>query len=542
MKNENKILVSYQNKRNQKFISSLLMDVEERIIEENGSFSVDIVKNKELSRETIDKNNYSVILREIDDNKKIDFELLEDMNCQQFFTPVIGIGEITDRNIIRKLYKAGLEEFLEIENLTQEELVNTILKAIQKRKFIENYVRENIDKSDWHHPFEGRTQKVLSEFFGILEEELISLYDAVKTSLDSIILINSVEKIKEVNQATFDLLEIESTDEIIGKEITDFLTSADAARFQNNIEELRKDIQVKPEEYTIISDCDSKIPIEMSLSSVKDLEGNILGFVAICRDITDRKKAEYQREEHIYFLQQLINSIPNPVFYKDNEGLYLGCNKAFEEYLGLTREDIIGKTVYDISPDHLAKKYYKMDKELLDNGGVQHYEFNVKSADGTYKNVVFNKATFYNINGEIAGLVGIINDITEFKQMEKKLRQKEALSDFLLETAGHPIFINEKKEGHYFILDINDAAQQILGYPKEEIINKKFSDLISDEDKELFTTYENEIEQKKVSTFDVKFIDKKNKTISVKIIAHHLKYKESDIIIIIENLREKMKD
>ena len=82
-----------------------------------------------------------------------------------------------------------------------------------------------------------------------------------------------------------------------------------------------------------------------------------------------------------------------PVFYKDKEGLYQGCNKAFEEFIGLPKEKLIGKTVYDIASKELAEEYDRKDRELLDHPGIQVYEYSVKHADGTIRDVVFTKAT-----------------------------------------------------------------------------------------------------------------------------------------------------
>ena len=161
--------------------------------------------------------------------------------------------------------------------------------------------------------------------------------------------------------------------------------------------------------------------------------------VGVIRDITERKAAEIAFQENMRFLQRLIDTIPNPIFYKDAGGFYQGCNLAFQRYLGLEREEIIGKTVYDISPRELAERYEQMDEALFQSPGIQIYESSVLNADGTRHDVIFNKATYTDSMGKVAGLVGVIIDITERKQMERELlRAKEGAetatktkSDFL---------------------------------------------------------------------------------------------------------------
>ncbi len=85
-------------------------------------------------------------------------------------------------------------------------------------------------------------------------------------------------------------------------------------------------------------------------SPIYDTEGNLVGAIESIRDITKRKTAEIALHENLRFLQHLINAIPSPIFYKDIDGIYRGCNSAFEKYLGKRQDEIIGKSVHDVSP------------------------------------------------------------------------------------------------------------------------------------------------------------------------------------------------
>ena len=135
-------------------------------------------------------------------------------------------------------------------------------------------------------------------------------------------------------------------------------------------------------------------------------------------DISAGIRAEQQIKEQLNFLQQLLEVMPNPVFYKDTLGRYTGCNNAFERYIGIQREQLLGKSVFDISPAELATRYHAADQALFDQPGTQIYEANVQSADKGRRDVVFYKATFNNTDGTLGGLVGVILDITERKQAE----------------------------------------------------------------------------------------------------------------------------
>ncbi|GGY25291.1 hypothetical protein GCM10011289_31080 [Paludibacterium paludis] len=134
-------------------------------------------------------------------------------------------------------------------------------------------------------------------------------------------------------------------------------------------------------------------------------------------DNSERHAAEQAVKEQLSFTSQLIEAIPNPLFYKDEAGRYLGCNKAFERFIGAPRETLLGKSVYDISPPDLAERYFSADQALFDKGGTQTYEASVEDAGGKRMDVMFYKATFRKA-GKLGGLVGVIADITERKRSE----------------------------------------------------------------------------------------------------------------------------
>ena len=135
-------------------------------------------------------------------------------------------------------------------------------------------------------------------------------------------------------------------------------------------------------------------------------------------DITARRAAERTATEQLNFTAQLIEAIPSPLFFKDEQGRYVGCNKAFEAFLGSPRDAIIGRTVFELSPPDLAQRYHAADQALLDNPGVQTYEASVESAGGQRRDVIYNKATYLKADGQLGGLVGVITDITQRKQTE----------------------------------------------------------------------------------------------------------------------------
>lgn len=146
-------------------------------------------------------------------------------------------------------------------------------------------------------------------------------------------------------------------------------------------------------------------------------------------------------------LQTLMDAMPAPIFYKDAALIYRGCNIAFERFIGLDRDEIIGQSVYGVSPKDLADVYHKADSDLLAAGGEQIYEAKVRYADGSLHTVEFRKAVFYDPRtGRPDGMIGIMLDITQRRvaenaMLEARVQAEEAnrAKSFFLANISHEL-------------------------------------------------------------------------------------------------------
>ena len=186
--------------------------------------------------------------------------------------------------------------------------------------------------------------------------------------------------------------------------------------------------------------------------------------------VTQRKRAEEEIENQWLFIHSLLNSASAPIFYKGADGIYLGCNEAFERFLGVPRDQIVGHTAEDIAPKRLADVYHDKDVEMIASGGVQIYESKVMTHDGA-RNVVFHKATFFDKDGQAAGLVGIITDITEQKQTEEALRDVKERYDQLAEQ-NRTVTWEVDADGLFTY--VSEVIELVLGYRPEDIVGKKY--------------------------------------------------------------------
>lgn len=120
-------------------------------------------------------------------------------------------------------------------------------------------------------------------------------------------------------------------------------------------------------------------------------------------------------------VQSVLDALPVPVFFKNRQGAYQGCNKAFTEIMGKRSDELLGMTVFDLSPHDLAQVYFDADEALMASGGEQRYEAQIQTPSGERRDVMFYKAVLRDAQGQVTGLVGTLLDITERKALETRL-------------------------------------------------------------------------------------------------------------------------
>jgi diguanylate cyclase (GGDEF)-like protein/PAS domain S-box-containing protein len=181
----------------------------------------------------------------------------------------------------------------------------------------------------------------------------------------------------------------------------------------------------------------------------------------------DLRKSEAGLAAAQRMTQQLIEALPNPIFFKDTDGRYLGVNKAWEKFFGVSRQAFIGKTVHDLYPNNpeVAQRLHAMDQELWTRPGTQTYETSITTPDAQRHDAIYYKATFTHADGSVAGLIGTIVDITERKQAEAVRAQLAAI----VENANDAIF-SRSLDGT--IQSWNAGAEKMLGYTAAEAIGK----------------------------------------------------------------------
>jgi two-component system, cell cycle sensor histidine kinase and response regulator CckA len=177
---------------------------------------------------------------------------------------------------------------------------------------------------------------------------------------------------------------------------------------------------------------------------------------------SQRKQFYEQLKRQSLFQQALIEAIPDPVFYKDAELRYLGCNTAYEEELSINRKNLIGKKACDLFSKELAETYDQWDQRLLTSSRSQIYESRIEIDGNGQRDVLFHKGVFKNPDGTIGGLIGVVQDITERKQAEDSLKESRMRLSMAMEAAQMGTWDWDLISGK---LIWSETHQALWGYP-----------------------------------------------------------------------------
>ncbi len=208
----------------------------------------------------------------------------------------------------------------------------------------------------------------------------------------------------------------------------------------------------------------SKVPL-------RDRTGVVSGILGTYDDITDLRKAQDELFESQQKLRLVLDTIPQRVFWKDRNFAFAGANATFVRYVNLSDESaLIGKTDYDMNTSPTADKYRADDRQVVDSGEpMLAYEERNTRPDGSEGWIRTSKVPLRDRAGNVVGLLGTFEDITDSKMAEETLRQNERLLDSIIENIPDMVFVKDAHDLHAVV--VNRAEAALLGYTKEELLH-----------------------------------------------------------------------
>lgn len=180
-------------------------------------------------------------------------------------------------------------------------------------------------------------------------------------------------------------------------------------------------------------------------------------------------------QDDLYFSQAVLDALPYPVLVKDTEGRYLRCNREFELWTGATRDNVVGRTLFEIAPPEFRDECVKADREVLAEKSTRSFEGKYRAADGSERQILVQKAPLFHQNGTI-GIVTTFLDISTLKETEQTLRANGVFWKNILDEMKDAVAIINGRTLH--IQGANKAFLSLFGITADSAVGKKCHDVV----------------------------------------------------------------
>jgi PAS domain S-box-containing protein len=244
---------------------------------------------------------------------------------------------------------------------------------------------------------------------------------------DEVVFIDSTGKVLDVNERARDVSGY-SRDEVIGRNVAELpIFSPDTLARVAELIAKASETQgvVEPlSDIPVIHKDGHKMYVQVSSCPIRAAQGELVGFCAIIRDITERKNAEEALRESEERFKMLFDNAPDAYCIRTPEGTFVDINKAAEQLAGISRKDIIGQTVKDLGvlSGEQSERAIDLQVNLGEQRFNQPYEFVLNRVDGTQ--ITIEQRTFpVSIRGQTT-LFTIAQDITQRKHAEAEMERR----------------------------------------------------------------------------------------------------------------------
>lgn len=304
---------------------------------------------------------------------------------------------------------------------------------------------------------------------------------------DLIVLMDTKLRVVDVNQAACKAFGVEEED-LIGLDTYKIIPQAQSEQLEYRSGEVLSDRKLLNDSTVYKVEINGVIKELEARSAPIKQDGELKGIVSIFRDVTEREQYRRELERTKEELENLWDHAPVGIVYFDREMKLLRLNAAAEEIINSTSEEVCGHHCYDVIGQYRDSSHKKGRERICDwCTAVDALELGRPTA----MEREFNKrwlrivtAPVRGSEGEIIGGMEIIQDVTREKKLMERLRESEAKYRALIHNLPDAVFIVDVNGE---IVDLNQKAERLTGYSKEEIVGKHFSSLHPPEEAERYT-------------------------------------------------------
>ena len=380
--------------------------------------------------EFVKKNILSIILTDLNLPDSQQLDTLYRIMAHKPACPVVVITGINNRELGIEAVKKGAEDYLFKSEINSHLLEKTITHSIERKRLTgkllesENRFRRMFDYSSigiYRSTASGRiieVNRAFARIFGF--ESPAEVKDLVK-DISGQLFVNPTEREKLINDFRDEKIRYKQTEIEFQKK--------DGTRFTGLLH-MRRSEELPDGEFV--------------------LEGYVL-------DITREKDAREQLQNYLNYLRNLMDNIPSPVYSKNANLKFTGCNKEFESYIGLKEEDILNKSITELRNTKEAELLHSKDLKLLSTKERQVFEHNFKLANNQARVMMHYKNVITGHDGKVNGIIGLMMDITEKRDALGLLKEELSLNEAMASLSRQLI-----KPG----ISIEEISDLILGFCK----------------------------------------------------------------------------
>ena len=416
-----------------------LLKVAKQCLELQGLFHVDTADSVEEALNKLKEKDYDVVVSDYQMSGKDGLEFLKQLREKGNDIPfLILTGKSREEVAIRAL-NLGADGYLDKtgdSGTVYCKLAHAIRQAVDRRSAqIESLRRE------------------------------AKLGAILQASPEAITITDPDGNIIECNQVAVGMHGCQSKKDLVGKNAFGLIAEKDREKAVQNLKKTLEQGSTKNVEYTFLTKDGREFSAELSASVVRDASGKPEYFVAITRDITERKESEEALRETKDYLDNLLNYANAPVIVWDNEQKISLFNNAFEALTGYKKGSMLGRSIDVLFPPLQKTEILETIERAMAGEKWQSVEVPILCKDGETRIALWNSANVQDKAGNIVGTIAQGQDITERKRLQEALLKSERLAAIgqLASAVGHEIRnpLGVIKNSAYFLnMMLKDVADE----------------------------------------------------------------------------------